>query len=135
MGNLVCTIMMILSLAANPAQGIPEEFNINTIPEEFGNYRIVESQDFLSCGEFDGITIEKCYGVVLNADCDGIVVNATDTDYNYISYRGVRGAVEGAFIGTYFIYLPGAEEPTDRIDYVLDTIGVEDFIGDEYVTE
>lgn len=48
--------------------------------------------------------IEKVKGVVLNKRKDGRVLNTEHPDYNYISYKGVKGAKPGRFVTTYCVY-------------------------------
>lgn len=70
------------------------------------------------------LIIEKCIGRVENADKDGRVLNYTDPDYYYISYRSVEDCKEGDIVLTYFIYNPDTNYEDDileRFDYVIDS--------------
>lgn len=74
----------------------------------------------------DSIIIERVIGMVTNReqDGDGIVLNTTDAEHNYISYRSVDfETCEGTIILTYFVYNPGTDYVDDimeRYDFVLD---------------
>ena len=74
----------------------------------------------------DSIIIERVIGMVTNReqDGDGIVLNTSDTVYNYISYRSVDfETCDGTIILTYFVYNPGTDYVDDimeRYDFVLD---------------
>lgn len=74
----------------------------------------------------DSIIIERVIGMVTNREQngDGIVLNTSDTEYNYISYRSVDfETCDGTIILTYFIYNPGTDYVDDimeRYDFLLD---------------
>ena len=64
--------------------------------------------------------IEKTEGIVLNNKGDGRITNTTQKYYNYISYRGVKGAKKGKRVVTYFVYDNSNEVDTivERVDVV-----------------
>ena len=70
------------------------------------------------------LIIERCIGIVDNAETgDGHVLNE-DPNCNYISYRGVPGVLTGNVVCTYFIYNPDTNYIDDillRFDYIIDS--------------
>lgn len=69
------------------------------------------------------LIIEECIGVVETPEKDGRVLNFTDPDYYYISYRGVEDCEVGDVILSYFIYNPDTNYEDDilyRFDYIID---------------
>ena len=71
----------------------------------------------------DDIVIEKIIGVCENRKGDGRILNSADPDYDYISYRGVKGIKPGDVVLTICIYQPGngyVDDVADRFDYVID---------------
>lgn len=72
----------------------------------------------------DTLIIEYTQGIVLNDDCDGMILNTDDDYYNYISYSCIKEAVNpGDIIETYFIYNPYTTYTDDiiqRIDVLAD---------------
>jgi hypothetical protein len=74
----------------------------------------------------DDIVIEKIIGVCENRKGDGRILNSADTDYDYISYRSVKGVKPGDVVLTICIYEPGngyTDDVADRFDYVIDEAG------------
>jgi hypothetical protein len=69
------------------------------------------------------LIIERCIGVVENAETGaGRVINA-DPNYYYISYRDVAGIENGNVICTYFVYNPDNNYCDDiimRFDYIIE---------------
>lgn len=69
------------------------------------------------------LIISKCVGKVVSEDKDGCIINkAQDKDYDYISYRGVKGAEIDDIIVTYLIYNPDNNYTDDiiyRFDYIV----------------
>lgn len=68
------------------------------------------------------IIIERCIGVVLDAEGNGKVLNYNDPEHYYIGYRNVKGAKPGDTILSYFIYNPENNIEDDiiyRYDYIL----------------
>ena len=69
------------------------------------------------------IIIEKTIGKVTNDDLDGRILNYISQDYDYISYKDVKGAKKGDVILTYCIYNPDTNYEDDiiaRYDYIID---------------
>lgn len=83
------------------------------------------SYEILSDRSENGIIIiEKIIGIVLNSDGDGKILNTTDEQFDYISYKYVNGVQEGDIILTYCIYNPDTDYTDDiinRFDYIIDT--------------
>ena len=74
----------------------------------------------------DDIVIEKIIGVCENRKGDGRILNSADPDYDYISYRSVKGVKPGDVVLTVCIYQPGngyIDDVVDRFDYVIDEAG------------
>ena len=67
------------------------------------------------------ILIEVIYGRVKNNKKDGVVLNTKSKKFNYISYKGVKGAKKGKKILTYLVYdnTNGEDTIEFRIDRVL----------------
>ena len=71
----------------------------------------------------DDIIVEKILGTVVNKRKDGKIMNPADPDYDYISYKSVKGAKKGDTILTVCIYQPGNSYEDDvvcRFDYIID---------------
>lgn len=68
----------------------------------------------------NSVLIEKCIGEVTNNKRDGRLLGV-EGPYNYISYRGVKGARKGDIILTVLVYNPGAGEDdiNTRFDYIM----------------
>ena len=69
------------------------------------------------------LIIEKCYGVVLDEDGNGEILNKSEDTGCYISYRRVKDAKPGNIILTYFIYNTENNYIDDivyRCDYIID---------------
>ena len=69
----------------------------------------------------DDIIIEKIIGTVINNRKDGKIMG--QDEYNYISYKDVKGARKGDTILTICIYTPGnnyEDDIADRFDYIID---------------
>ena len=88
------------------------------------------SLDFLEnrSGE---VIVERCYGMAVNKNGDGKVLNAYDEDYDYISYRRClenEQIREGTLMVTYLIYNPDTtycDDIIERYDCVV-SHGMED---------
>lgn len=70
------------------------------------------------------LVIERCIGLVTSRnEGDGIVLNAYDEDYNYISYRGVSSTIrDGTVLLSYMVYNPGnnyIDDIMERHDFVI----------------
>jgi len=68
--------------------------------------------------------VERCIGLVTSKQRgDGIVLNAANEDYNYISYRGVyRPISDGTVMLSYMVYNPDnnyVDDIMERYDFVL----------------
>ena len=71
----------------------------------------------------DDLIIEKIIGICLDSKGNGQILNSADPDYDYISYRGVKGVHKGDVVMTLCIYNPGngyTDDVADRFDYVID---------------
>lgn len=68
----------------------------------------------------DDIIIEKTIGIVMDNRKNGKILGAKE--YNYISYRNVKGCRKGDTILTICIYAPGSGEDdiVERFDYIID---------------
>jgi hypothetical protein len=111
--------------------GIEDTFVMDMIDNGYQNISIYNpdelTNDILTHRtESDNVIIERCIGVVTNKENpgDGMVLNTEDTEYNYISYRGVDfNTCDGTIILTYLLYNPGTDYEDDimeRYDFVLD---------------
>lgn len=75
--------------------------------------------------ESNEIIIERCIGIVTNADHvgDEQILNTDDSYYNYINYENEDFEINtGTIILSYFIYNPGTNEIDDimeRYDILL----------------
>lgn len=68
--------------------------------------------------------VERCIGMVTDVEAgDGIVLNAQDELYNYISYRGIyRPIRNGSLILSYMVYSPDnnyIDDIVERYDFIL----------------
>ena len=69
----------------------------------------------------DDIIVEKTIGIVMDNRKNGKILGAKE--YNYISYRKVKGARKGDTILTICIYAPnskGEDDIVERFDYIID---------------
>lgn len=67
--------------------------------------------------------ISKVIGKCINSSGDGVILNPSSPDTNYISYRSVKGVTENSIIITYFIYNPDNNYTDDiiyRCDYIIE---------------
>lgn len=74
------------------------------------------------------LIIERCVGVVEDAETGAGRVLYGDPEYDYISYASVKGIRNGNIICTYFIYNPDTNYEDDilmRFDYIIDSMAVE----------
>ena len=74
------------------------------------------------------LIIERCVGVVEDAETGAGRVLYGDPEYDYISYASVKGIRNGNIICTYFIYNPDTNYEDDimiRFDYIIDSTAVE----------
>lgn len=70
------------------------------------------------------LVIERCIGLVIDGnEGDGIVLNAYDEDYNYISYRRVPNEIrDGTIFLSYMVYNPDnnyIDDIMERYDFVI----------------
>lgn len=68
------------------------------------------------------IIVEKIIGICQDTEGNGQIVNCSDPQHNYISYKGVEDRYVGAVILTICIYQPCNEFEDDvvqRFDYIL----------------
>lgn len=71
------------------------------------------------------IIIERCVGVCLDDEGNGMILNA---EHNYISYRHSHGVCEGDVVLSLFTYNPDTDyvdDIIDRMDFVIDA-GIEE---------
>lgn len=69
--------------------------------------------------------VERCIGVVINAEQgDGVVLNTSDAEYNYIGFHGICWPLNnGTILLSYMVYNPYNNEVDDiveRYDFILD---------------
>jgi len=69
--------------------------------------------------------VERCIGMVTNKQRgDGMILNAADKRYSYISYRGIyRPISDGTVILSYMVYNPGnnhIDDIVERYDFIID---------------
>lgn len=110
--------------------GIEDTFVIDMIDNGYQSVSIYNPDELTadiltSRTESDSVIIERCIGVVTNAERpgDGRILNTEDTQYNYISYSGVDDTRDGTIILTYLLYNPGTDYEDDimeRFDFILD---------------
>lgn len=99
--------------------------NVHATTETQSKIQIIDSSNL--SGEIlrnrnGNIIIEECIGVVTNAEGDGKILNCYDSEYNYISYKGIDKANVGDKILTYLIYNPETDYIDDiiyRFDYII----------------
>lgn len=98
-----------------------DSISIYSTDELFSETEILENRT-----ENDNVIIERAIGMVTNCnrEGDGIILNTSNTDYNYISYRSVDFEThDGTIILTYFVYNPDnnyVDDIIERYDFVLD---------------
>lgn len=114
----------------NNYYGIEDSFVLELHDMGYNNIDIYDTEDItesllLSRTESDRVIVERCIGMVTNAEQqgDGVVLNAPD-DHNYISYRNVDfKTCDGTIILTYLIYNPDTtytDDIIERYDFCLD---------------
>lgn len=72
----------------------------------------------------DDIIIEKIIGTVVDEQKNGRLLNPVDPQYDYISYKRVKGAKTGDVILTVCIYTPGnsyTDDICERFDYIIES--------------
>ena len=102
-----------------------EEFFLKDFAKRYPKYELYDSNDLTAeiLENRDGkLIVERCVGIVTDAETgDGMILN-TDPDYCYISYAGVDGVTNGTVVVSYMVYsttdnyVDGIEE---RYDYVI----------------
>lgn len=98
-----------------------DSMSIYDTDELFSDVEILENRI-----ENDSVIVERVVGMVTNRnrEGDGIILNTSDTNYNYISYRSVDFEIHnGTIILTYLIYNPNTnyvDDIIERYDYILD---------------
>lgn len=72
------------------------------------------------------LIIERCIGVVEDAEGNGRLLNYPDPEHYYISYASVEENLEpGTVVATYFVYNPDTNYEDDilyRYDYIIDEL-------------
>lgn len=69
------------------------------------------------------IIVSKVIGKCVNSSGDGVILNPSSPDANYISYRSVKGVTENSIIITYLFYNPDSSYTDDiiyRYDYIIE---------------
>ena len=66
------------------------------------------------------LVVEVCYGKVTDNKGNGKVLNTSDKTYNYISYRGVKGAKKGKHVLTLIVY--GNSNVVDDVAFRIDKV-------------
>lgn len=108
---------------------IPFELpKVNTLEcyEEMYPIRIYDSDDLtmeMLQNRKGTIIIEKCIGVVNDKEGNGKLLNCSNPEYFYISYKSVPKATTGDVILTYFVYNPDnniEDDIMERFDFIID---------------
>ena len=105
-----------------------EELFIMELTEKgLGSYQMYDASELTAeiLENRNGITIiERCVGMVVDkTKGDGIILNAYDPEYNYISYRSCGQEVrDGAILVSYMVYNPDTtyiDDIVERHDFVI----------------
>lgn len=101
----------------------------HTHKEESSYKYEVFSPDEITEELFDGktVVVENCVGKVINSSTgDGEVLNTVNTEYNYISYRGIENfeIADGDIILSIFYYGNGVDDIVEREDFLLQKGGI-----------
>lgn len=118
--------------AVNAYEELEEDF-ITFCEDNYDDISIYDTDELFSETEIlenrienDSIIIERVIGMVTNRnrEGDGIILNTSNTNYDYISYRNVDFEInDGTIILTYLIYNPNTnyvDDVIERYDFVLD---------------
>ena len=125
---IITTIVLFSSVVEG--KGIPQLKFYRQLRKEKNLIRILDVNDQSAKKPFrvlsgnGDLVIEITYGVVMNKEGDGVILNTKSKRYNYISYRHVNNAHKGDVIMTAVIYPPNREAYDDdigRYDWVIDT--------------
>ena len=96
------------------------------IVEEMEPIRIIDSDDLtmeMLQNRKGTIIIEKCIGIVNDKEGNGKLLNCSNPEYFYISYKSVPKVDVGDVILTYFVYNPDnniEDDITERFDFIID---------------
>ena len=123
----IVTIILVIVLAATTVANTSYRYYRNLAKRnKIGIVREYWNED-VTCELLENrgndIVIEKIIGVCIDNKGNGEILNYTDPNYNYISYRGVRGVRKGDTVLTICIYTPGnsyTDDVCDRFDYIID---------------
>ena len=105
-----------------------EELFIMELTEKgLGSYQMYDASELTAeiLENRNGITIiERCVGMVVDkTKGDGIILNAYDPEYNYISYRSCGQEVrDGTILVSYMVYNPDTtyiDDIVERHDFVI----------------
>ena len=123
--SLIAAIILVFVIAFKAFAGSDYCFYKQLVNrEEIGAVREYWTEELsadILTGREDDIIIEKTIGTVINEKLDGRIFGADE--YNYISYKYVKGAQKGDVILTICIYPPGSDGEDDicqRFDYIID---------------
>lgn len=91
------------------------------LSERYGEEVVIYNSEELSTEMIESrdgseVIVERCYGVVVNNDGDGLVLHPYDEDYGYISYRRCDGVRTGTLMLTYLVYNPETTYLDDIIE-------------------
>lgn len=106
---------------------IEELFIMELTDKGLGSYQMYDASELTAeiLENRNGITIiERCVGMVVDkTNGDGIILNAYDPEYNYISYRSCGQEVcDGTILVSYMVYNPDTtyiDDITERYDFVI----------------
>lgn len=106
---------------------IEELFIMELTEKGLGSYQMYDASELTAeiLENRNGITIiERCVGMVVSEEhSDGIILNAYDPKYNYISYRSCGQEVRGGTIlVSYMVYNPDTtyiDDIIERHDFVI----------------
>ena len=112
------------TVLAAPEKGSVEFYE--ELVENMETIQIVNSDDLtmeMLQNRKGTIIIEKCIGMMTDAEGNGRVLNCANPDYYYISYKSVKNANIGDIILTYFVYNPDnniEDDIIERFDFIID---------------
>lgn len=118
--KFLCMLMIIIATLCNGNECC--NTNKYTCGKEVEVYETDDlSTEILETRQGKGkLIIERCVGIVTDAEKgDGKILNTT-SEYDYISYRGVKGNLhKGDIVITYFVYNPDNNYVDDMERYDL----------------
>lgn len=104
-----------------------ELFIMELTEKSLGSYQMYDASELTAeiLENRNGITIiERCVGMVVDkTQGDGIILNAYNPEYNYISYRSCGQEVcDGTILVSYMVYNPDTtyiDDIIERYDFVI----------------